>query len=74
MTEFMRTKSNNPKMTQKEICNQMGLSDRTIFRFRKEIDMVSPYKSSIPRQKNDKIRQNPPKSAKIRQNPPKSAT
>ena len=42
----------------------MGLSDRTISRFRKEIDMVSPYKSSIPRQKNDKIRQNPPKSAK----------
>ena len=60
MAEFMKTKSNNPKMTQKEICNQVGLSDRTISRFRKNIDMISPYKLSSPHHKNDKIRLNPP--------------
>ena len=57
-------------MTQKEICKEIGLSDRTVSRMRKDINMISPYKSLNPRHKNDKIRQNPPKTDKIRQNPP----
>ena len=52
----MEVKSNNPKMTQKEISTEIGLSDRTVSRFRKDINMTSPYKSTNPRHKNDKIR------------------
>ena len=63
MCKFMEIKSNNPKMTQKEISTEIGLSDHTVSRMRKDINMTSPYKSSNPRHKNDKIRQNPPKSA-----------
>ena len=66
MCKFMKIKSDNPKMTQKEICQEICLSGRTVSRFRKDTNMISPYKSTSPRHKNDKIRQNPPQSAKIR--------
>ena len=64
MCKIMKTKSDNPKMTQKETCKEIGLSDRTVSRMRKDINMISPYNSLNPRHKNDKIRQNPLKSAK----------
>ena len=43
MLNFMEVKSSNPKMTQKQICNQLGLSDSTIKRYRNDINMDSPF-------------------------------
>ena len=43
MLNFMEIRSNNPKMTQKQICNQLGFSDSTIKRYRDDIQMDSPY-------------------------------
>ena len=41
--DFMEEKYNNPRLTQKEICNQLGFTDRTIRRYRDDIKMDSPY-------------------------------
>ena len=61
MCKFMEVKNNNPKMTQKEICSNIGLSDRTIARYRKDINMESPYRlSADKRQITSFKRQNPP--------------
>ena len=46
MCEFMQIKSNNPKMTQKEISKELGFSDSTIPRYRKDINMTSPHNST----------------------------
>ena len=46
MCEFMEIKSNNPRLTQKEICSQLGFSDSTIKRYRDDIHMDSPYNRS----------------------------
>ena len=43
MLDFMEIRSNNPRMTQKQICNQPGTSDSTIKRYRNDINMDSPY-------------------------------
>ena len=55
--DFMEEKYNNPKLTQKEICNQLGFTDRTIRRYRDDIKMDSPYrinnhKKKTPKQKS----------------------
>ena len=44
MLNLMELKSNEPKLTQKQICNQLGYSDSTIKRYRDDISMDSPYK------------------------------
>ena len=44
MAEFMRVKYENPKLKQSEIANQLGMSSRTIQRYRKDINMLSPYR------------------------------
>ena len=44
MLKFMAIKSNEPKLTQKQICKQLRNSDSTIKRYRDDIDMDSPYK------------------------------
>ena len=54
--DFMEEKYNNPKLTQKEICNRLHISDRTIRRYRDVIKMDSPYriinnKKKTPKQK-----------------------
>ena len=54
--DFMEEKYNNPKLTQKEICNRLQFSDRTIRRYRDVIKMDSPYriinnKKKTPKQK-----------------------
>ena len=49
--DFMELKYNNPKMTQKQICNQLGFSDSTIKRYRDDINMNSPYRSNNYRKK-----------------------
>ena len=41
--DFMEVKFNNPKLTQKQICKQLGFSDSTIKRYRDDIKMDSPY-------------------------------
>ena len=56
--DFMEEKYNNPKLTQKEICNQLGVTDRTIRRYRDEIKMDSPYR--INNNKKKKPNQKPP--------------
>ena len=65
--DFMEEKYNNPKLTQKEICTQLGFSDRTIRRYRDDIKMDSPYrinnnKKKTPKQKPPTITENISKS------------
>ena len=43
MLKIMEMKTNEPKLTQKEICNQLGFSDSTIKRYRDDNNMDSPY-------------------------------
>ena len=52
--DFMEAKYDNPKLTQKEICNQLGFSDRVIRRYRDDIKMDSPYRSSKSKKKKPK--------------------
>ena len=52
--DFMEIKYDNPKLTQKEICNQLGFSDRVIRRYRDDIKMDSPYRSSNNKKKKPK--------------------
>ena len=51
MLDFMEIRSNNPRMTQKQICNQLGTSDSTIKRYRNDINLDSPYRSNIYKKK-----------------------
>ena len=44
MLKVMEIKSNEPRLTQKQICNQLGYSESSIKRFRDDIQMDSPYK------------------------------
>ena len=54
MLKFVEKKSNEPRLTQKQICNQLGCSDSTIKRYRDDISMKSPYKRNKYRKKNNK--------------------
>ena len=61
--DFMEEKYNNPKITQKEICNRLQFSDRTIRRYRDDIKMDSPYrinnnKKKTPKQKPSTVTEN----------------
>ena len=51
MLKFLGTKSNEPKLTQKQICYQLGYWDSTIKRYRDDISMDSPYKRKNYRKK-----------------------
>ena len=55
--DFMEEKYNNPRLTQKEICNQLGVTDRTIRRYRDDIKMDSPYR--INNNKKKTLKQKP---------------
>ena len=46
MARFMEKKSNNPKLTQKEIAKELGYSSSTLQRYRNDISMNSPYRYS----------------------------
>ena len=52
--DFMEEKYNNPKLTQKQICKQLGVSDRTIRRCRDDIKMDSPYRMNNNKKKKPK--------------------
>ena len=43
MAKFMEIKSNNPRLMQSEIVKLLELSSSTIQRYRREINMLSPY-------------------------------
>ena len=68
--DFMEEKYNNPRLTQKEICNQLGVTDRTIRRYRDDINMDSPYrinnhKKKTPRQKPSTVTEDHSKNENI---------
>ena len=52
--DFMEEKYNNPRLTQKEICNQLGITDRTIRRYRDDIKMDSPHRKNNHKNKTPK--------------------
>ena len=69
--DFMEEKYNNPKLTQKEICNQLGVTDRTIRRYRDDIKLDSPYrinnhKKKTPKQKTSTIIEDHSKNENIK--------
>ena len=51
--KFMATKTNEPRLTQKQICNQLTSSDSTIKRFRDVIQMDGPYKRNENKKKKN---------------------
>ena len=59
MADFMKVKYENPRLRQSEIANQLGISSSTLQRYRKDINMLSPYRINP---NNTKIRS---KKAKI---------
>ena len=61
--DFMEEKYNNPKLTQKQNCNQLGFTDRTIRRYRDDIEMDSPYR--INNHKKKKPEQSPDTKTEI---------
>ena len=46
MAKFMEIKSINPKLKQSEIAKELEISTSTIQRYRREINMLSPYRVS----------------------------
>ena len=52
--DFVEEKYNNPKLTQKEICNQLGFTDKNIRRYRDDIKMESHYRINNHKKKNPK--------------------
>ena len=46
MAGFMEIKAGDPNLTQKEITRELGYSDSTVSRYRKDIKMQRAYKSS----------------------------
>ena len=62
MNDFMNIKYQNPKMTQSEISNQLGMSSSTLKRYRNDINMLSPYRINPnyvkKQQKKTKIKNN----------------
>ena len=44
MARFMEIKSMNPKLTQKEVAEELGYSTSRLKRYRRDINMLSPYR------------------------------
>ena len=69
--DFMEEKHNNPKLTQKAICNHLGFTDRIIRRYRDDIKMDSPYrlnnhKKKTPKQKPSTVTEELSKNENIK--------
>ena len=64
--KYMEKKSDESKLTQKQICIQLGFLESTIERYRDDIIMDSPYNRKKHRKKNNKsnssINQTPTRS------------
>ena len=56
--DFMEEKYINPRLTQKQICRQLGFSDSTIKRYRDDIKMDSPYRRNTNKKKKPNQSQN----------------
>ena len=52
--DFMDENYNNPRLTQKQICNQLGFTNRTIRRYRDDIKMDGPYRKNNNKKKKPK--------------------
>ena len=63
MSRFMEMKSNNPKLTQKQIAKGLGYSDSTLKRYRNDINMQSPYRYNEP--KRPQMTSNDPKRPQL---------
>ena len=69
--DFMEEKNNYPRLTQKENCNQLEFTDRTIRRYRDDIKMDSPYsinnnKKKTPKQKPSTVTEDHSKNENIK--------
>ena len=53
MLKFLEIKSNEPKLIQKQICNQLDYSDSTNKRYRDDIIIDSPYRRSKYKKRNN---------------------
>ena len=51
MARFMKIKSGNPKMKQKELAKELGYSSSTLQRYRQDIKMQSPHKLNNPKRR-----------------------
>ena len=49
---FSQIKMDNPKMTNKEICEHMGLSETTMRRIRKDLNVSSPFRYELAMRKS----------------------
>ena len=54
MLKIMEMKTDEHKLTPKEICNQLGFSDSTIKRYRDDNNIDSPYERIKYKKKNTK--------------------
>ena len=54
MLRVLELKSNEPRLTQKQICNQLCYSDSTIKRYRDDIQMDSSFSRNKYRKKYNK--------------------
>ena len=54
MLRVLELKSKEPRLTQKQICNQLGYSDSPIKRYRDDIQMDSSFSRNIYRKKCNK--------------------
>ena len=70
MLNFMEKRSNNPRMTQNQICKQLGTSDSTIKRYRDDISMDKPYKRNTYKKKTNNQKSNT--TITSTQDPPKN--
>ena len=44
MAKFIDFKSNNPKLKQSEIARELEISSSTLQRYRREVNIISPYR------------------------------
>ena len=51
MFNFMEIETNNPKLTQKQLPKEMGVSDWTIKRYKNDINMDNPYNRNNTKRK-----------------------
>ena len=58
MCKFMVKKSNEPRLTQKQNCNQLGFSDSSNKRYRDDIQMNSPYNRNNQKKRFSKRKAN----------------
>ena len=47
----MQIKSTNPRLTQDQIAKQLGNSTSSLLRYRRKLNMFSPYRISLKRKK-----------------------